>query len=73
MTYWNLILGRSWQFSRRVMHDGYENIYLVQQGRMKYKLYPLVRSLYWCVLEKKCRKIDIGQGMVQKEGKVGGI
>ena len=42
----NLISGRSWQCSRRVMTDGYENTYVVQQGRMKYKLYPLVRSLY---------------------------
>ena len=44
MTCGNLILGRSWQCSRRVMHDGYENTYLVQQGKVRYKLHPLVRS-----------------------------
>ena len=26
------------------MHNGYENTYVVQQGKVKYKLYPLVRS-----------------------------
>ena len=44
MTCGHLILGNFWQCSRRVMHNGYESTYVVEQGKVKYKLHPLVRS-----------------------------
>ncbi|XP_059067895.1 uncharacterized protein LOC131858616 [Cryptomeria japonica] len=40
----HLILGRPWQFSRRIIHDGYKNTYLVHKGRMKYILSPLIQD-----------------------------
>ena len=44
MTCGNLILGRSWQCSRIFMHNDYENTYVIQKGKVKYNLHPLVRS-----------------------------
>lgn len=38
----HLILGRPWQYSRRIIHDGYQNTYVVHKGGRKYKLSPLM-------------------------------
>ena len=41
MTCAHLILGRPWQYSRRTIHDGFDNIYMVHKDGQRYKLNPL--------------------------------
>ena len=36
----HMILGRPWKISRRTLHDGYSNAYIVHKGKEKYKLQP---------------------------------
>ena len=38
----HVILGRPWQWSRRNVHDGFTNTYLVHKGGITYKLIPIV-------------------------------
>ena len=40
----NLILGRSWQWSRKVIHDGFTNKYLVHHEGRRYELQPLLKE-----------------------------
>ena len=40
----HLILGRPWQWSRRVVHDGFTNKYLVKHEGNRYELQPLVKG-----------------------------
>ncbi|KAK9689361.1 hypothetical protein RND81_09G054900 [Saponaria officinalis] len=37
----HVLLGRPWQFDRKVEHDGRSNVYVVTKGKAKYHLKPL--------------------------------
>ncbi|KAK9705281.1 hypothetical protein RND81_07G044700 [Saponaria officinalis] len=37
----HILLGRPWQYDRKVEHDGRSNIYVVSKGKAKYRLKPL--------------------------------
>ncbi|XP_074314284.1 uncharacterized protein LOC141649493 [Silene latifolia] len=40
----HILLGRPWQFDRKVEHEGRSNVYIVTKGKAKYHLNPLSSS-----------------------------
>ncbi|XP_074302919.1 uncharacterized protein LOC141637254 [Silene latifolia] len=40
----HILLGRPWQYDRKVEHDGRSNVYVVTKGKAKYQLKPLSPS-----------------------------
>ncbi|XP_074303710.1 uncharacterized protein LOC141638206 [Silene latifolia] len=42
----HILLGRPWQYDRKVEHDGRSNVYVVSKGKAKYHLKPLSPTKY---------------------------
>ena len=52
----HLLLGRPWQFDRRVTHEGDSNIYSVKVGNKRIKLQPLSPNEYYAHVRESKKK-----------------
>ena len=61
MNYAHVILGRSWQVSRKVVHDCFTNIYQVWSNRKRFELLPLPCKGNESLLIGRVKELDTGQ------------
>ncbi|KAL8155697.1 hypothetical protein AgCh_000919 [Apium graveolens] len=75
MSVCHLLLGRPWQFDRKVMHEGDTNVYSVQVGSKRIKLQPLSPNEYYEHMRdsKKKTSLFLSGKEFEKEAATNGV